>query len=342
MEKYDVIIVGAGPAGLICAEKLSRTDLSVLLIEKDTVFGDKVCAGGLTRKGLGIYDFPDNIIEHKIRKTAMHSPRRFSHAEAPDTIVITMDRKKLGDFQRARLDNTGVKVLSGTRVTEIRESSLITSEGDEYRYKYLVGADGYASMVRRYLKLPVKKKLIGIQYIVPVAGLDPKLELFLDSRHFHAWYGWIFPHKDKMAVGCCCDTRYLSSKKLKKNFHRWLESKNIDISDAVYQSAPISYDYRGLKFGNIFLAGEAAGMASGFTGEGIYQSLVSGIEVAAYITGQKDESEEMKYVVRYNRIQLRIMKLMIYAGPVRTILHELIIILMNNKRFKEKINKGFS
>ncbi|MCK5080293.1 MAG: NAD(P)/FAD-dependent oxidoreductase [Bacteroidales bacterium] len=342
MEKYDVIIVGAGPAGLICAEKLSRTDLSVLLIEKDTVFGDKVCACGITRKGLGIFDFPENIIEHKVRKTAVHSPGRSSSAETPDTIVITMDRKKLGIFQRARLDNTGIKVLSDTRVTEIRENSLITSSGEEYRYKYLVGADGYASIVRRYLKLPVKKKLIGIQYIVAVPDLNPKLEIFLDSRHFNAWYGWIFPHKDKIAVGCCCDTRYLSSKKLKDNFLRWLESKNIDISDAEYQSAPVSYDYRGLRFGNIFLAGEAAGMASGLTGEGIYQSLISGIEVAAYITGRKEESEEMKYVIRYNRIQLRIMKLMIYAGPLRAILHELIIILLNNRRFKEKVNKGFS
>jgi len=337
-----VIIVGAGPAGMICAEKLSHTDLSVLLIEKDTVFGDKVCAGGITRKGLSIFDFPENIIEQKVRKTAVHSPGRFSHAETPDTIVITMNRKNLGSFQKARLDNAGLKILSGTKVTEIRESSLITSSGEEYRYKYLVGADGYASIVRRYLKLPVKRKLIGIQYIVPMPGLDPKLEVFLDSRHFHAWYGWIFPHKDKIAVGCCCDTRYLSSKKLKDNFHRWLERNDIDISDAEYQSAPISYDYRGLRFGNVFLAGEAAGMASGLTGEGIYQSLISGIEVAAYITGQKNESEDMKYVARYNRIQLRIMKLMIYAGPLRVVLHELIITLLNNRRFKEKINKGFS
>ncbi|MCK4568911.1 MAG: NAD(P)/FAD-dependent oxidoreductase [Bacteroidales bacterium] len=342
MEKYDVIIVGAGPAGLICAEKLGGTDLSVLLIEKDTVFGDKVCAGGLTRKVLSIFHFPDNIIEHKICKTAVHSPRRFSHAEPPEPIMITMDRKNLGSFQRARLDNTGVKILSGTRVTGIKDGSLKTSSGEEYRYKYLVGADGYASIVRRYLKMPVKKKLIGIQYIVPVPGLDPKLEIFLDNGHFNAWFGWIFPHKDKIAVGCCCDTRYLSSKKLKENFHRWLERKNIDISKAEYQSAPISYDYRGLEFGNVFLVGEAAGMASGLTGEGIYQSLVSGIEVAGYITGRKEVSEEMKFVLRYNRIQARVLRLLLFAGPFRRIIHELIIILMNNKRFKQIINKGFS
>jgi len=342
MNHFDVIIVGAGPAGLICAEKLIGTSLSILLIEKDTVFGDKVCAGGLTRKDLSIFNIPDEIIAHKVKKTAVHSPKRFSYAETPETIVITMDRKDLGTFQRLRIEDSEVKILSGTRVSEIKEESVLTSDGSEYRYKYLVGADGYASMVRRYLKIPVKRKLIGIQYIVPVPDLDPKLEIFLDSRHFHAWYGWIFPHREKISVGCCCDTRYYSSSKLKKNFHKWLEKKKIDVTKAEYQSAPISYDYRGLKFGNIFLAGEAAGMASGLTGEGIYQCLVSGKQVAAYIRGEDEEMEDMKFVRKYNRIQLRLMHFFILIGPFRSLIHELIIILLNNKHFKAKINKGFS
>jgi len=342
MEQYDVIIIGAGPAGLICAEKLIGSGLSVLLIEKDTVFGDKVCAGGLTRKDLSVFHIPDEIIAQKVYKTAVHSPKRFSQAETPDPIVVTIDRKDLGRFQKDRLEGSEIKILSACKVTEIKSDRIVTSDGREFAFKHLVGADGYASIVRRYLKLPLKRKLIGIQYMVPVSGLDPRLEIFLDSKNFHAWYGWIFPHREQIAVGCCCDTRFMSSAKLKKNFHRWLERRNIDISHAEYQSAPISYDYRGLKFGNIFLLGDAAGMASGLTGEGIYQSLISGIEVAGYIMGKKEESEEMKFVRRYNRIQERIMYFLIYVGPFRALIHEVIILMLNNKRFKAKINKGFS
>ncbi len=342
MENFDVIIVGAGPAGMICAEKLSGNKFSILLVEKDTIFGDKVCAGGLTRKDLTIFDIPDDIIEQKVFKTAVHSPDRYSHAETPDPIVITMDRKKLGSYQRSRLEDSKVKILSGVRVTEVKAESILTSSGKSFGYKYLVGADGYVSIVRRFLKLPVERKLIGIQYMVPIQDLDPKLEIFLDSKHFHAWYAWIFPHKEMIAVGCCCDTRYLSAGKLKKNFGKWLQKKNINIDNAEFQSAPISYDYRGLKYGNIYLVGEAAGMASGLTGEGIYQSLVSGIEVARYIKGEKEVSEEMKYVLKYNRIQIRIMNFLIFIGPFRTIVHELIILLLNNRWFKAKVNKGFS
>jgi geranylgeranyl reductase len=48
MESYDVIIVGAGPAGLRCAEVLGGSRLEVLVTEKKSVIGPKVCAGGLT------------------------------------------------------------------------------------------------------------------------------------------------------------------------------------------------------------------------------------------------------------------------------------------------------
>ncbi|MEN8224378.1 MAG: NAD(P)/FAD-dependent oxidoreductase [Bacteroidota bacterium] len=342
MEKFDVIIVGGGPAGLICAERLSKSQLSVLLLEKDDVFGDKVCAGGLTRKDLAILDIPDEIIGHKVHHTSLHSPARFNHTESPDPMVVTIDRKQLGAWQRSLLEGTSVTVMHNTRVAEVRKKSVMLDNGDEIGYSSLVGADGYASLVRRYLKLPQEKRIIGIQYMVPEKEQDTELKVFLDSRYFNAWYGWIFPHKDKISVGCGCDPRYYSGKRLKKNFHKWLDKMQIDISNATYESAPISYDYRGLRFDNIYLVGDAAGIASGLTGEGVYQSLVSGIEVAGYIMGQDEESDDLKAVLRYNRIQEKIMMFLIRIGPLRKIVFELIIMMMRNKRFKNRVNNGFS
>lgn len=342
MEQYDVVIVGGGPAGLICAEKLSKTDFSVMLLEKDSIFGDKVCAGGLTRKDLAIIDPPDQIIQHKVNNTALHSPGRFSHAETPDPIVVTVDRKDLGKWQRSLLEGTSVKVKTDSRVVEVLKDRVKLENGEELGFRHLVGADGYASIVRRFLGFPQEKKMMGIQYMVPSPGLKPKLEIFLDSKHFNAWYGWSFPHKDMVCIGCGCDPRYRSPKKMKQKFHKWLEKKGIDTSDARYQSAPISYDYRGLRFENIYLTGDAAGIGSGLTGEGIYQSLVTGIEVAEYIQGRTEESDDLKAVIRYNRIQEKIMKFLIRIGACRRIVFELIIMLMNNKRFKNRVNNGFS
>ena len=89
MNHYHVIIVGAGPAGLICAETLSQSNLSVLVLEKNSVFGDKICAGGLTRKDLALLDVPDEIIEHKITRTAIFSRKRKSSTNTTEAFSFS-------------------------------------------------------------------------------------------------------------------------------------------------------------------------------------------------------------------------------------------------------------
>jgi len=338
---YDVIIVGAGPAGLRCAEILGQAELSVLLLEKNAVMGQKVCGGGITRKDLEILNIPNELIEHKLTKTSVHSRNNTSVTDTPDPFVFTISRAVLGNWQHQKLEKTEVVVLTNAKVTEITKEWVLVNGKDKYGYKYIVGADGVSSMVRRYLKIPTEKRLIGIQYLIP-SKEAPSLGIYMDAKLFKAWYAWKFPHKDHIAVGCCADPKLIPAAKLKKNFSIWLDKKGFDISNAKYQSWPISYDYRGYIFGNVFLVGEAAGLASGFTGEGIYQALTSGDTVARTILDSKYASKEMDEVLKYNKIQYRIMKFLYYAGPFRGIFHALVIMAFNNKRIKAKINSGFS
>jgi geranylgeranyl reductase len=172
--------------------------------------------------------------------------------------------------------------------------------------------------------------------------VEPKFEIYLDSRLFKAWYAWIFPHKESIAVGCCCDPGILKAAKLRDNFHAWLQKKGIEPEGAILGTCPISYDYRGVRFGNIFLAGEAAGMASGLSGEGIYQSLVSGQEVARMILDPGYESAPLRAVIRYNTIQNRFMRVMLGAGIFRGVFIELIIGLMNRKKIQAWVGSAFS
>lgn len=338
-----MIIVGAGPAGLRCAQVLSTSGLKVIILEKDDEdFGDKVCAGGVTRKGMQILGFPDEIIEHKVTSTGVFSRKRESSADAPEPIVFTLKRKDLTQWQKRLLDNTGVEFRTRAKVTFINEKKVTINDHEELGYNYLVGADGYNSVVRKFLGIPIEKKLIGIQYTVPDPELVPRLEIHLITKYFRAWYGWIFPHKDSFAVGCVCDPDMMSPKKLKENFHAWLEEKGIDVSNAIYQSAPINYDFRGLQFGNTFLIGDAGGFASALTGEGIYQALISGEAAANIILDKNHVSEDLKIVIRYNSIQKKIMHFLHRSGILRGCIQELIVILLNNKRIKAKINRSFS
>jgi geranylgeranyl reductase len=342
LKKYDVVIVGAGPSGLRCAWTLGKAGVSSLLLEKNPVVGDKICAGGITRKGYDLLQFPDDIIEHKVDEVGLHSVHYQNSNKLPEPVMFTVDRHVFGQWMLNGLKGLPVEFRNNSKVTEVHENRLTINGTEEIGFNYLVGADGPNSIVRRYLKLPVEKVLATVQYIVPVKNQGPRMEVYLNNRFFHSWYAWSFPHKDSIALGACCDPKYLSGKQLKKNFADWLVKEGYDISKAKYESYPISYDYRGLRFDNIFLSGEAAGIASGLTGEGIYQSLVSGEEVANMILGKPHPSDDFKFILKYNQAQHKFLRLSNNLGKFKGLLADLVILTLRNKWVNKKISKGFS
>jgi len=342
VEKFDVIIVGGGPAGLQCAKVLAGSDLRVLLLEKQDGFGDKLCAGGLTLKDMDVLPLPDHVIERKISRAAIHSRRRRADTVVSVPYLFTVDRKELGAYQRSLLDGTPVVVRTNSQVTEIGADKVLLKDGQAFGFRVLVGADGHASMVRRHLGLKVRKKLIGFQYTIPVRDVDPVLEIFLDARKFNVWYAWIFPHRNSIAVGCCCDPERVNHLKVRARFLDWLQERDIEPGDARLESYPIACDYRGVRFGNIFLVGEAAGLASGFTGEGVYQSLASGQEVARMILDPAHEPDLLEEVIKYNRTLERVMNIFRFSGPLKGSLQEFLVFLMTRKRLRDKINAEFS
>ncbi len=337
-----MVIVGGGPAGLHCASTLAPSGLKVLLLEKgDHIRGQALCRGAHP-EGHGGAAVARNVIAHSISRAAIHSRRRRADTVVPAPYLFTVDRKELGAYQRSLLEGTSVEVLTGSQVTGTGPEKVTLRDGREFGYRFLVGADGYASVVRRHLGLKREKRLIGFQYTIPVEHVDPVLEIFLDHRRFHEWYAWIFPHRGSIVAGCCCDPGRVSHQEVKENLREWLKEKQIDPGDAPLESYPIACDYRGVRFGNVFLAGEAAGLASGFTGEGIYQSLVSGQEVARMILDPSHEPELLRQVIRYNRILERVMKVFRRAGPMKGCLQETLVFLMNRRWIRDRINAGFS
>ncbi len=281
---YDVIIVGAGISGLTCAKILCNSGLDVLVVEKNKDLGKKICAGGITFSDL---EYLPKRFNFTLKKMLIHYRNRIVVLPESGGIISTISREKLSknqlDYLR-RVDN--IRILTGVAVKKIiSDNSLELSSGQKINFKFLVGADGAISVVRRYLGVPTERLEIGLQCIIPEEFGN--FEVYLDDKLFGTGFLWIFPNKNFTSIGCGSDIRFMSPKKLKNNFDIWLKKNKIDISNAKIEGTFLNYDYRGYRFGNIFLAGDAAGLTSGLTGKGIYSAFLSGEQIARDIL-QKD------------------------------------------------------
>ncbi len=294
-DKYDVIIVGAGPAGLACAIELQKSDKSVLILEKNSEIGLKICAGGLTAKfeNLGFSLNDADKLFSSVRVSIFE--KEIPILQDKD-FIATIGRSKLGKILYEKLSEK-VEVHMGVKVEVVREN-YIETEGKKIYYEYLVGADGSNSTVRKFLGLKNKKFAVALQYAVKNNFHD--LEIFFDSVLFGPGYAWIFPHENQTLIGCGREGT-ASGSELRNNFEKWLKKENIDTSGSELTGFIVSYDYQGFDFGNKFLIGDAAGFASGFTGEGIYFAMVSGMEVAKKISDSSYKCEKIDEILKIKK-----------------------------------------
>lgn len=332
MQKYDVIIIGAGPAGLNAAGILGDAGKRVLLLEKNSEIGPKVCAGGLTLKSIHYLNLPEDIIDHKYTDIIFNSPHFRSDIRLDTASFYTIDRKKLGQWQLAKIDRKFVEVRTETHITDIGQNFVTTTRKEKIYFQHLIGADGSNSIVRRHLKKKTLLAGVAIQYKIPRTNFND-FEIFMDSNFFSAWYSWIFPHKDYVSIGYGYPQKSFSPLIAQKKFERWARKKDIDLKSAKREAFLINCDYRGWKFGNIFLAGDAAGLADSFTGEGIYQALASGEDIAKTILDKHHKAKKIRAIVWKKRSHEIMVGFLICSWFFRNIIFDIITLLVRRRIF---------
>lgn len=302
--RYHTIIAGAGPTGLACAHVLAKAGKKVLIIEKKKLVGPKTCAGGITCSGISRY-VPADLLERSFPTQKIYTPWQKVTIKSPVPLISTISRENLGKWMLARAVDAGAEHIQA-RVTGLGKNS-ITTQRETFHTDFLVGADGSNSTVRRLAGIPSEMSGIGINYFVP--GDFPDMEWHLDECLFGNGYAWVFPHKTTTSVGAFISKNSISADGLKKNLHLWCKNRGINLGNSKLTAALINYDHRGYIFGNLFLAGDAAGLASPLTGEGIYPGIISGEEVAKTILDKNHDQTIIKRIVARHRSHLRIVEL---------------------------------
>lgn len=308
LQREKVVIVGAGPGGLACARLLAEAGFAPLVIERKPTIGDKVCAGGITWGGL-ISRVPAELAEKSFPVQHIVTPLQNATICKEQPIIATVNRGRLGRHMAGQAVDAGARIMTGWQVKSIGASSLVIEEKtsrrrQEVAFDFLVGADGSHSLVRRHLGLDIAKVGVGINYQIPLDLHD--MEWHLHHRFFRNGYGWIFPHGSTASVGAYVPGSALTARQLQDGLIAWARTRGLDLSREQARADHISYDFRGWRFGRIFLVGDAAGLASALTGEGIYPAIVSGEEVARSIIDPRFHSATMERLVRRHRQHCRV------------------------------------
>lgn len=286
METVEHVVVGAGPAGLRAAQVLAESGREVVVLERNARVGPKTCGGGLSTKAvreLEALGLPANAGMTSVARASFRGEPAMS-LDPVHARIRTLSRERLGRYQTQWAEEAGAEIRTNAAVTGIDfETRTVACGGKTLRYRHLIGADGSGSSVRRALGLPTPRVFFAGEYNVPCRG---PFELFVafDARTLASGYFWVFPHEGYVCIGAGAHKGKIRPSTIRPYIEQRMTALGIDPGDAPYEGAAIEVEFAGFHFpGDVHLVGDAAGLPSGLTAEGIYSALVSGEEVARRI-----------------------------------------------------------
>jgi geranylgeranyl reductase family protein len=300
VEKFDVLVVGAGPAGSATALHLARGGAKVLLADRASFPRDKPCGGGLT--GRALRHAPCDVapvVEHVVDRMVLRLGyrRRFARRSAPPLILMTQ-RRRLDAHLAEQAAESGVDFRDGTRVEAVvlDDSGATARVGDsDVSAEYVVGADGANGVVARSAGLGD-----GIVCGVALEGNAVWADLDRDRFDGTAWvelgvvpggYGWVFPKGDHGNVGV--GGWMAEGPKLRAHLDRLSRAHGLDpakLREVRGHRLPMRRLGAPPSRGRVLLVGDAAGLVDPLSGDGIYEAWVSArLAADAILAGRLDD-----------------------------------------------------
>ena len=316
-----------------CAALLAGEGLKVLLLERRNEIGNKVCAGGITWGGLaGV--LPAELIQKTFHSQTIRTRHQNFQLSEAEPMICTVSRRQLGTHLAELAAARGAEIRTGSRVIAIDDEAVYFNANDtstRVRYDFLVGADGSNSQVRKFLGIETTSMSygVGIHYLVADGGNE--MVWNFDAQLFGSGYSWIFPHRNHASAGAYVANGNISPLQLKKNLNQWLAGHDISTAECRFEADKINIDYRGWSFGNRFLVGDAAGLASPLTGEGINPAYASAEAVAASITGSTEAAEKLNKIVSRHRTHWKMSRIARRSWLLSLVLSEISAALLRTR-----------
>jgi len=331
MQQYDAVVIGAGPAGGVCARELSAAARKVLLVERAKDFAaNDFSSGGSTLESLRTFDLPESVVGAFCKKIRIASSddQHLWQSEQPLAIVFNFQKLrtfladktikngsdlKLGWSYQGHEEKEGVTVVAlkkaGTRILEYFETKVLVDATGSDRKVLAGGAPlGQKAIVGR-----------GIEFLVEVPEAVYRthadcLSFFIGQKWMPQGYAWIFPmEQNRLKVGVGRNYPNEQVVPYEKAFRFYLdhlmteELRTDDITILDQHGKTLSYTshQRDLYWKkNVIAIGDAVSTVNPLTFEGIRHAMMSGRIAAAQVNALLDK--EIRHFGNYKSEMRRV------------------------------------
>ena len=324
--EYDLIVVGAGPAGSACAITAARTGRKVLLLEKDCFPRHKVCGEFVSGESLGLLasllnGARDQEKSHLFESKGLDFNELAARPEI-DSARIFLDNRVVRlpispparSIPRFDLDaalfhsaqRSGVKAQEGVVVRRVEQNRNFTvySAAGPFTAGAVVNSTGRWSQLTQY-DVTGKEKWIGMKAHFLEAGAPPSVDLY----YFSGGYCGVQPVSPD-AVNVCAMVRADAAHSLEEVFaahpELWRRSRDWDALFPTVTTSPLYFRRPVTRDQGMLLAGDAAGFIDPFAGDGISLAMQSGALatecLAGFLEGKISIAEaQAQYADAYNQ-----------------------------------------
>jgi geranylgeranyl reductase family protein len=286
VDRFDVIVIGAGPSGASAAYVAARAGLRVALIDRKIFPRDKLCGGLITGRARRHYaeifghDMPFDPQDRKTTVDFRYRGQPVGIIEDAPALCATM-RWDMDAMLCAHAMGAGAQDFTGQAVAEIdRDARTVTLKGGlVLGFGVLIGADGVNSQVARALfGQPFDRARIGFGLEIETGGahIDPAAPIRIDLAAAQWGYGWVFPKRCSTTVGV--GGLLGKNPEMKRAMSAYCDMLGIDAAEASFKGQFLPFgDFRTVPGQDaVLLAGDAAGLVDPITGEGIGYAMQSG------------------------------------------------------------------
>jgi len=293
-DRYDVVVVGAGPGGSMAAKALAEQGVSVLLLEKRQEIGAPLrCAEVVGPREVIAQFIPvdDGWVHHELDEVWLFPPNgRHLRKHFPQCGMM-VDRKRFDKALAIAATDAGADIQTKTRATGLERNPdgitlTVRHLGEAYRVRarVVVGADGVESLVGRWAgmktALGLTKVFSSVQYqLTDVDGPSNVLQFYFGNNVAPGGYLWVFPKDGGTAnVGICVSPSCQKDLKPLDYLNRFV-AERYPASSSVEMAMggiPIGGPLKTFVSDNVALVGDAAHQVNPLSAGGIVNAMEAG------------------------------------------------------------------